>query len=165
MAAEECDRDRRSRYDRCRPAGPVIEQGDLPEVGTRSECRYDLIFVTDLDLTLEHDQKLVAGLSLFGEHLAFRLPNPHGDSGDVGEVRLREVFEQRDLPELLLERFTMTPHWFSRVRTRASGAGSCIGGRPVDADRGWVQGGGAGPAGARSTPFVSPALLRTTRLA
>jgi len=56
-----------------------------------------------VDFALEHDEELVSGLPLFGEHRTFGLPNTHGEVGDVGEVNVREVLEQRDLPELLFE--------------------------------------------------------------
>ena len=85
--------------------GPVVEQRDLTHVRAGAALGDHLPALPDLDLTAQHDDELVTGLALLGEHRAGRLLEVGGELRDQAELLLREAREQRDVRELLVDAF------------------------------------------------------------
>ena len=116
--ADHLDRDRGLGHDG-RGAGTVVEEGDLTDVGAGAPLGDDPPALADLDLTVEHDDELVPGLALLGEHGARRLLEVGGQLRDQPELLLREPGEQRDVRELLVDPFVAIHDHSSSCRCRS----------------------------------------------
>ena len=90
------------RNDGGRP-GTVVEEGDLAYVRSRSSGRDHAVTLADLDLTVEHDDELVAGRAFAYEDGSGRLFERRRELRDELQLLLRKPLEQRHLGQLLLD--------------------------------------------------------------